>query len=114
MVNIKDLTVSIETAGDIDPTVERWLEEVKSLQRKLSERVLLLCRYGDRIPEQALSKYANALLDALRDEELDEEFSILVLLGQRMDNFVNRLESSGKSEQARSIREAVSGKLNSD
>lgn len=114
MVNIKDLTGSIETAGEVDPTIERWLKEAKSLQLKLSERVLLLCLYVDHIPEQALSKYADALLDALRDEELEKEFSIPTRLNRRIDELVRRLESSGEPEKATFIREAISGRLNNN
>jgi len=113
MVPFKNLTVSIEAGKDIDPTVERWLDEVHGLQRRLSERVVLLCRYFDRIPEQALLEYANALLVALKDEDLEEEFSVSTRLNERIAEFVNRLEESGDVEQARSISEAIETRLNS-
>lgn len=109
MVNIRDLAVSIEAAGSVDPTIERWLGEVRNLDRRLVEMVVLLCLHANRLPEQVLLKYTRVLHDVLENAAQEEEYEIPDRLNQRIDDFLVFLESSGKHEQASSIREAISG-----
>lgn len=111
MTNLEQLKISIKTSGEVDPAVERWLLGVRGLQRMLSERVILLCRYYDNFPEDVLLKYANALHEALQDDVLEEKFRVSGRLSQRIDEFLARLDDAGQSAKASSIRKALSERI---
>ena len=113
LVNLKDFANSIEESQKINPTIERWLDGAKELRRELSERVVSLCRYFDQIPKEAISSYANALLDALTDEDLEGEIRVSKQLNQRILDFARLLEDSGVSDKAGLVRKAVTKRLNS-
>jgi len=111
MTNLEQLTVSIKEAEKIDPSIERWLMGVKSLQQTLSEKVILLCRYSNTFPDKVLLSYANTLQEVLQNNNLKEKLSISERLNQRISEFLARLDDNGQSEIARSIREAIKEKL---
>lgn len=117
MVYLKEFTTSLKGASEITPTVERWLYGTRELERVLSERIISLCRYFDRIPEQFLPNYADLLLEALNDEDLGDNFLGTEHLDENILMFVNILESSGdkeKEKKAELIRGVVHDRFQSN
>ena len=117
MVYLKEFTTSLKGAPEITPTVERWLYGTRELERVLSERIISLCRYFDRIPEQFLPNYADLLLEALNDEDLGDNFLDTEHLDENILMFVNILESSGdkaKEKKAELIRGVVHDRFQSN
>lgn len=107
MTNLEQLKVSIAAAEEIDPAIERWLLGVRSLQRMLSERIILLCRYSNSFPEEVLLEYANALQEALQNNALEEKIRVSKRLNQRIVEFLARLDDAGQSTKSSSIRRAL-------
>lgn len=108
MVYLKNFTLSMEKAPEINPTMERWLYGTKELDRKLSERIISLCRYFDRIPKQSLIDYVDVLLEALNREDIKKQFLYSVRFGQTIPDFIRFLENTGEQdmiEKAELLRE---------
>lgn len=93
MAHSTDFTSSLKELPEVNATVERWLYGTKELERRMSERIVSLCRYFDRIPKESLSGYADALLEALASEELESGFLRSEHLSRSVTNFINHLKS---------------------
>ena len=116
MVYLKEFTTSLKGASDITPTVERWLYGTRELEKVLSERIISLCRYFDRIPEQFLPNYADLLLEALSNEDLGDNFLSTEQLDKNILVFVDTLKSTGdeaEGKKAELIRGVVHGRFQS-
>jgi hypothetical protein len=108
------LTRSIEEAPASSPSVERWLDRAKELQRELSRRVVSLCGYVDELPESSYVAYADALLSALADPDFAAEKSNSGELRKRVEAFARRLDEIGQRSRADRIREVVGAKRLAD
>ena len=117
VVYLKEFTKSLKGASDITPTVERWLYGTRELEKELSERIISLCRYFERIPEQSLPNYADLLLEALNNEDLGDNFLSTEQLDKQILVFLDNLESTGdeaKGKKAELIRGVVHRRFQSD
>lgn len=117
MVHLSEFAASLKEAPEISPTMERWLYSTRELERALSKRVIFLCRYSDTIPEQHLRAYADLLLEALRNGDLESEFIRSAHLKRYILSFLERLEGLEGEEgqkKAASIREAIRDKSQND
>ena len=117
MAHSTDFTSSLKELPEVNATVERWLYGTKELERRMSERIVSLCRYFDRIPEESLSGYVNALIEALNSEELENGFIKSEHLYRSITDFINYLKSLDdpvKAEKADLISEKVHEKFQVD
>ena len=99
MDNAKQFTISILQAQDIDPMMDRWLDSFIDLKRSMSEKVISLCRYYDKIPNDALSNYANLLIEALDNREIKNELLVSETLSKRIGEFAEALNEQGEKEK---------------
>jgi hypothetical protein len=100
MAHSTDFTSSLKELPEVNATVGRWLYGTKELERRISERIVSLCRYFDRIPEESLPGYVNALIEALNSEELESGFIESEHLGISITNFIKHLKSLGDPAEA--------------
>lgn len=113
MVHLSEFAASLKEVPEISPTMERWLYGTRELERALSKRVIFLCRYSDTIPEQHLPAYADLLLEALRNGDLETEFLSSAHLNRYILSFLERLvrmEGDEGQKKAASISEAIKDK----
>lgn len=116
MADLMDFTSSLELQ-EVNATMERWLYGTRDLERRMSERVISLCRYFDRIPEDSMSYYVIALTEALDDDKLDHGFLRSEHLNRSMENFIDHLkslENPAETVKANLIFEKVSEKFQID
>jgi hypothetical protein len=117
MAHVMDFTSSLTELTDVNVTIRRWLYGTKELERKLYIRTISLCRYFDRIPEQSLSEYMDAFLEALDSEELESDFLRSEHLSKSIKAFVDHMKSSNdpvKTEKANLILDRVRGRVQID
>ena len=117
MSHLKDFTSSLAEMPEVNATVERWMYGTKEIERQMAERTIYLCRYFGRIPEQSLSGYIDALLEALDSGDLESGFLKSERLGISMMNFINYLKNSddpSKVEKANMILDKVCEELQID
>ena len=88
-----DFTASLTELPEVNATMERWLYGTKELERKIFERIVSLCRYFDRIPEQSLLNYADALIEALNSKEIKSGFITESFLDKSIFDFIKHLKS---------------------
>jgi hypothetical protein len=115
MVHLKDFTESLKEVPQINPIVEKWLYETREIEHKLSERIILLCQYFDKIPEKLLTEYSDVLIEALNSEDIESRFVNFDRLNKSIVKFVQFLDASKdneKEEKAKLIRNAVYERLN--
>jgi hypothetical protein len=94
MAHLTDFTSSLTELPEVNATMARWLYGTRELERRISERTISLCRYFDRIPEQSLSDYMDALLEALASKEIESGFLMSEHLDKSIKNLVDHLKSS--------------------
>lgn len=110
MMCLKDFTSSVKKASKVDPAIERWFHGTRELERELSERVIYLCSYFDRIPEQAQSEYADVLIETLRSETSNVTSLVSERIANNIREFATCLEHSedpAKIEKAKLLRQIV-------
>ena len=111
MTHLKEFTASMEKASQSDPMMQKWLYGTKELERQLSERLIRLCKYPDMIPKALLANYADVLVEALENEQVEGTFfASSEDLMESLIALAENLENSGASqmeEKARRIREAI-------
>ena len=110
MTHLKEFTASMEKASQADPMMQRWLYGTKELERQLSERLIRLCKYPDMIPKELLADYADVLVEALENEQVEGTVAYSKGLMESLIAIAENLEDSGDSqmqEKARRIREAI-------
>lgn len=114
MTNLMDFTSSLTRLPESNATIDRWLYGTKELERKIFERTVSLCRYFDRIPEQTLSDYADALVEALASQELGSGYLRTEHLDSSISSLVEHLKSLEdpvKTQKANQILEQVRTKF---
>jgi hypothetical protein len=114
MVHLKDFTSSVRKSDEISPTVENWLYGTRDLERRLSERVIFLCQYYDRIPKQALLHYADLLIEVLDSDEVAGDFDLSGRLQNDIGKFAESLEQSedpANKEKGKLIQAAIQKKF---
>ena len=104
MVHLKDFTESLKEVPQINPTVERWLYGTRELERKLSERIIVLCQYFDRIPAQSLTNYSDVLLEALTSEDIEGRFLNSERLSKSIIEFAKFLRASKDREKGKKAK----------
>jgi hypothetical protein len=117
MTHLKDFTSSLAELPEVNATMERWMYGTRELERRMSERIVSLCRYFNRIPEDSLSDYVNVLFEALDNDKLEPGFLKSEHLDKSIMNFINHLNSLGdpaKAEKANLILEKVHEKFQVD
>lgn len=117
MAHLMDFTSSLTELPEVNATMERWLYGTRELERRLFERIVSLCRYFDRIPEQFLLDYVDVLLEALASKELDGGFLRSEHLNKSITNFIDHLKSLDdpvKAKKAELIFEKVREKFQTD
>ena len=102
---LKDFTSLIEKSERINPTVQSWLYNTQELERQLSERVVYLCMYYDRIPQQFRSEYAKTLISVLNNGDIWPGFIESNKLTDNISDFAKYLESSNDPDQINQGRE---------
>ncbi|MBN1805605.1 MAG: hypothetical protein JW837_10165 [Sedimentisphaerales bacterium] len=111
MTHLKKFTSSMEKASQSDPMMQRWLYGTKELERQLSERLIRLCKYPDMIPKSLLASYADVLLEALENEQVNGTFSAFSEdLLESLIALTETLEKSGNpqmEQKGRRIREII-------
>ena len=111
---LKDFTSSIEAVSEVDPAIKRWFYGTRQLERELSERVVYLCLYYDRIPTQSQLEYADILLETLRSGDFTQRAFVSDRIGENIREFATFLEQSGDTatiEKGRLLREAIQAGL---
>ena len=114
MTHLKDFTSSLAELPEINATMERWMYATREMERRMSERIISLCRYFDRIPEDSMSDYVVVLFEALDNDKLDSGFLESEHLNRSIMNLVDHLKNSGdpaKAEKAKLILEKVHEKF---
>lgn len=110
MTHLKEFTASMEKASETDPMMRRWLYGTKELERQLYERLIRLCKYPDMIPKELLEVYADVLIEALENEQVEGMLAfpedIMKSLTALVDN-LESLENSQIQEKAKRIRDAI-------
>lgn len=101
------LTRSIEQARETTAPLERWLDRAKELQGELLWRVVSLSRYIDLLPESSYACYADALVSALRDPDLEPKMKEVCDFEKKVLEFARRLEERGYLDKASPLREAL-------
>ena len=101
------LTRSIEEAPTTAPPLERWLDRATELQNELSWRVVTLSRYLDELPQSTYIFYADALISALGDPNLEAKVGDLRDFRSSLNEFASRLDNCGQRERAKLVRRAV-------
>ena len=117
MTHLKDFTSSLAELPEVIATMERWMYGTRELERRMSERIVSLCRYFNRIPEDSLSDYVNVLFEALDNDKLEPGFLKSEHLDKSIMNFINHLNSlddPAKAEKANLILEKVHEKFQVD
>ena len=105
MTHLKGFTSSLAELPAVNATMERWMYGTGELQRRMSEQIVSLCRYFDRIPEESMADYMEVLYEALDDEKLGSGFLKSEHLNKSMENFIDHLKSlddpekTGKADQ---------------
>lgn len=110
MTCLQNFRASVKTAAKIDPAIERWFHGTSELERELSERVVYLCSYFDRIPEQAEGEYADILLETLRAEKCKASTLVSCRMAKSIRDFAAHLEHSGdpaRVEKGKHLRELI-------
>lgn len=110
MDSLEKFTASLEGETDLNPTVKRWLNNSKLLKLQVSEGVIFLCAYYDRIPEQAKPEYARALIEVLGAKDLAPDFMESYCLVPQVADFANYLMASeipSVVEQGEELRQAA-------
>ncbi len=97
MNHLKDFTSSLTELPEVNATVERWMYGTRELERRMSERIVSLCRYFKRIPEDSLSDYVDALSEALDNDKLESEFLKSEHLNESIMNLIDHLKNSDDS-----------------
>jgi hypothetical protein len=95
MADLMDFTSSLAELPEVNATMERWLYGTRELERRMSERIIFLCRYFDRIPEKSLSDYADVLSKALAMEKLESGFLKSEHLNRSITAFAEHLRNLG-------------------
>ena len=114
MTHLKDFTSSLAELPEVNATMERWMYGTIELERRMSERIVSLCRYFNRIPEGSLSGYVDVLFEALDNDKLEPGFLKSEHLDKSIINFINYLNSLDdptKAEKASLILEKVHEKF---
>ncbi len=117
MADLMDFTSSLMELPEVNATMERWLYGTRELERRMSERIVCLCRYFDRIPEKSLPNYADVLFEALAMEELESGFLKSEHLNKSIAAFAEHLKSIDDptgAEKADLILEKVREKFQID
>ena len=104
MTHLKDFTASIEKASKSEPMMQKWLYGTRELERQLSERLVHLCQYLDLIPEEALASYADVIVEAL--EDADVEGTLAAFSEDLMDSLIELVETLEKSEEPQMIEKS--------
>ena len=110
MTHLKEFTASMEKASESDPMMRRWLYGTKELERQLYERLIRLCKYPDMIPKELLAVYADVLIEALENEQVEGTLAFPEDVIKSLTVLVENLESSENSqiqEKAKRIRDAI-------
>lgn len=102
--SLKKFIDAIEKSGENSVQIQRWQDRIEELQETLAERIILLCYFSDKIPENALIDYANLLNDTLVDKKLVSRMDISPYLKEKMLRFA---EIWGDASLTRTIREAI-------
>ena len=105
------LTRSLEQETTNAATVERWLDRAKELQDELSWRVISLSRYWDELPQSSYQTYADALISALRDSDLEPRLGTIGGFRDSFQQFAKRLEDCGLGEKAELVRKTIDEEL---
>lgn len=95
MTHLKGFTSSLEELPEVNATIERWMYGTNEMERRMCERIVSLCRYYDRIPEESLAGYGDVLFEVLDDDKLESGFLKSEHLDRSIRDFVNHLKSSG-------------------
>jgi hypothetical protein len=98
---------SIEQAPTTSSFLERWLDRTKELQEELSWQVVLLSRYIDELPKSSYASYADALISALQDPELEPRAKDVCDFESRVREFARKLEECGYPQKATPLIEAL-------
>ena len=110
MTCLKEFTSSVTKSDNMNPTVKRWLHSTRTLERQLSERVVYLCVYYDRIPEESQGESADVLVNVLKSGDLEPGFIEEHDLAEYIADFASYLENSGipqRINQGKRLRETV-------
>lgn len=104
----------LEKVPELNATLERWLYGTKELERRMSERVVSLLRYFDRIPEVSMSRYVDSLIEILEGSKINENFFHSQYLDKSITKFIKYLEKSDSimmRQKAKTIIELMSTKF---
>ncbi len=99
MTHLKDFTSSLAGLPEVNATMERWMYGTRELERRMCERIVSLCRYFNRIPEDSLSDYIDVLFEALDNDKLESGFLKSEHLDKSIMNFINHLKSLDDPEK---------------
>ncbi len=117
MTHLKDFTSSLAELPEVNATIERWMYGTREMERRMSERIVSLCRYFDRIPEESLSDYVMVLFEALDNDKLESGFLKSEHLDKSIMSFIDhlkRLNDPAKTKEADQILEKVHEKFQID
>jgi hypothetical protein len=110
MTCLKEFASSVEKNDNMNPTVRRWLNSTRALELQMSESIVYLCAYYDRIPEQSQTNYADVLVSVLRSGDLEPGFIESHNLAKNISDFATYLENSDIPEcvsRGAELRETV-------
>jgi len=114
MTHLKDFTSSLAELPEVNATMGRWMHGTREIEREMSERIVSLCRYFERIPRESLSDYVVVLFEVLDDDKLESGFLKSEHLDKSIMNFINHLKSLNNpvmTEKADQIREKINEKF---